>query len=235
MSARRLVRQDTSTGADRARPDDELLSSLTISRVRPQTTRGAATRQKLLQTAVRLLHQHGYAATTFQLLSEEASVSRGSILHQFPTRLDLIMAVVNLVIHEINAVGDSMLNAEPSPRKRLLRYFDVAWHVLNLPDSQALFEIQAAANWDYELAACIKPVTDRWYVESIDRVVLTIASEAGIPDPPSIIPQQRLLSAAMRALVRDVAFHGSDAPLLAALEALRGHYTSFVKQALKEK
>jgi AcrR family transcriptional regulator len=62
-------------------------------RQRPLTRRGAHMRLRLLEATVDLISRHGYAATTIQLLADTASVSRGSILHQFPTRMRSICPI----------------------------------------------------------------------------------------------------------------------------------------------
>lgn len=50
-------------------------------------------RQRLVDAAIACLHRVGYAATITQLVMEEAGVSRGAMLHHFPTKVDLIIAV----------------------------------------------------------------------------------------------------------------------------------------------
>src|SRR3546814_18580829 len=55
--------------------------------------RSASMRQRLLDAAIACLCRVGYAATTTNLVTEEAGVSRGAMPHHFPTRLDLVIAV----------------------------------------------------------------------------------------------------------------------------------------------
>src|SRR5437016_12734331 len=59
----------------------------------PNAERRAATRAKIMEAAVRCLAEFGYAATSTPLVARLAKVSRGSLLHQFPTKVDLILAV----------------------------------------------------------------------------------------------------------------------------------------------
>jgi len=59
----------------------------------PNAERRAATRAKIMEAAVGCLAEFGYAATSTPLVAKMAKVSRGSLLHQFPTKVDLILAV----------------------------------------------------------------------------------------------------------------------------------------------
>src|SRR5438067_13244164 len=59
----------------------------------PNAERRASTRAKILAAGVRCLAEFGYAATSTPLVAKLAKVSRGSLLHQFPTKTDLILAV----------------------------------------------------------------------------------------------------------------------------------------------
>src|SRR3982751_5432351 len=51
-------------------------------------------RARLMEAAVELLVERGFAGTTTTLVSERAGVSRGAQLHHFPTKNDLVVAAV---------------------------------------------------------------------------------------------------------------------------------------------
>src|SRR5438270_9911019 len=59
----------------------------------PNAERRASTRAKILAAGVRCLAEFGYAATSTPLVARLAKVSRGSLLHQFPSKVDLILEV----------------------------------------------------------------------------------------------------------------------------------------------
>src|SRR5262245_21898426 len=63
------------------------------ARVRvPNAERSAATRGKLLEATIQCLAELGYHQTSTVIVTERAGVSRGSMLHHFPTKADLMMA-----------------------------------------------------------------------------------------------------------------------------------------------
>jgi AcrR family transcriptional regulator len=51
-------------------------------------------RARLIDAAIDCLNRLGYSATTLATIAEAAGVSRGGMLHQFPTKVDLMLAVV---------------------------------------------------------------------------------------------------------------------------------------------
>ena len=59
-----------------------------------QQTKSELTRQTILDAALDCFYDMGYANTTTENISKRAGVSRGAMLHHFPTRFDLIKAAV---------------------------------------------------------------------------------------------------------------------------------------------
>ena len=67
---------------------------------RTQAERSAATQDKILHAAVLLIAKHGLSHTSTQDIARQASVSRGAMLHHFPTRVALIQAAYALMLQE---------------------------------------------------------------------------------------------------------------------------------------
>ena len=65
------------------------------SRGRPpgQTSQGAATRARLYATAIRLIAERGYAATTLREVASEAGVSVGLLYRYFPSKQAIVLAL----------------------------------------------------------------------------------------------------------------------------------------------
>ncbi|MET7640426.1 TetR/AcrR family transcriptional regulator [Streptomyces sp. NPDC005438] len=66
----------------------------------PKQDRSRATRQRLLESAVACLAEHGWGGSTVSVVAEHAGVSRGAAQHHFPTREDLFTAAVEYVAEE---------------------------------------------------------------------------------------------------------------------------------------
>ena len=59
------------------------------------TPKSLRTRARILDCAMRLFAQIGYAAATNARIAEEAKLTRGAMLYHFPTREALVDAAVN--------------------------------------------------------------------------------------------------------------------------------------------
>lgn len=163
---------------------------------RSQESRSAATRERVLAAAIHSLHQRGYAATTTMVVEKDAGVSRGAMLHQFPTRVDLMLAVVRKVYREELALYQEKLFAIEDPRERLLSLPEVAWEVLNRPEGIAALEVLQGARSDPELARQLKPLQIRIERDSFAAVDV-VANAAGIPVSPVV---KRLMVWSVRGL-----------------------------------
>lgn len=66
----------------------------TLPSALPIQQRAWDTRERILQAAVACLAEEGWAAATTSRIQTRAGVSRGSLLHQFPSKDDLLIAAV---------------------------------------------------------------------------------------------------------------------------------------------
>src|ERR1022692_5209118 len=86
----------------------------------PNAERRASTHDKILAAAVRCLNDVGYARTSTVRVAAQADVARGSLLHQFPTRIDLILAVAEHVTARRGAFIRAGLAELPAGRERFI-------------------------------------------------------------------------------------------------------------------
>lgn len=125
---------------------------------RTQAERSDETRARVLEAAIRCLHEQGYSATTTLLVAQEAGVSRGAMLHQFPTKVDLMLFVVRAVYdREIAEYGDRMRDVR-GLRAKLLALPEIAWDVLSRPSGVAVLEVLQGSRSDPELAERLLPL-----------------------------------------------------------------------------
>lgn len=125
---------------------------------RTQAERSALTRSRLLETAVRCLRERGYAATTTLLVAAEAGVSRGAMLHQFPTKADLMTYVVESAFEQEMVAYETLYAAIPDPRDRVFAIPEIIWQVLSRPASVAVLEILQGSRSEPEMIERLKPL-----------------------------------------------------------------------------
>ena len=67
---------------------------------REKQARSIATREKLIETALDVIYDVGYNRASTPEFSERAGVSRGALLHHFPTRADIIVAAMEKLLSD---------------------------------------------------------------------------------------------------------------------------------------
>lgn len=92
------------------------------------------TRGRLLRAAVDVMQRSGPTSLTLDQVARQAGVSKGGLLHHFPSKEALLEAVVRHLFDEFAAGVDARLAQEPFGAGRLLRAYIHA----NLDDSQEL-------------------------------------------------------------------------------------------------
>ncbi|MEZ0353610.1 TetR/AcrR family transcriptional regulator [Mycobacterium sp. pR1184] len=84
-----------------------------VDRVTKREEQRQQTYARIVDAAVGLLVDNGYAATTALGVQERAGISRGALLHHFPTSEDLFAAAVQrLVEMNIEAIHDELARAD---------------------------------------------------------------------------------------------------------------------------
>lgn len=163
---------------------------------RTQESRSAETRARLLEAAVNSLHKRGYAATTTMIVAEDAGLSRGAMLHQFPSRVDLMLYVVDTVYRqELSLYREHMARIE-DPKERLQALPEIIWDVLSRPTGVAVLEVLQGSRSDPELAERLRPLQIAIEKDSF-RAVDHVASQAGVSMSPVVM---RLIVWAVRGL-----------------------------------
>ncbi len=127
---------------------------------RTQAERSAATRRLLIDAAIELLLERGWAATTSVAICERAGVTRGALLHHYEN-------LAALLADALDALYDEMGGAAPPPRS-MRALVDATWEVVGTPRFKAVLEAWLAASNDRELALALRPVIER-FAKLVDR------------------------------------------------------------------
>jgi AcrR family transcriptional regulator len=132
---------------------------------RPQAERSLESRNRILDAAVACLLEDGYARTNTLTIQTRAGVSRGRLLHQFPSKDELLVAAAHHVcaarLAEAEAVERTLPSAAADPGARLDAVVELLWHTFHLPHFWAATELWTAARTEPALAAVIRPAERR--------------------------------------------------------------------------
>jgi AcrR family transcriptional regulator len=167
-----------------------------------QAQRRAATRGRILDAARALLVEHG-AETTTAMVLERAGVSRGALYHHFPSREDLVAAVVETTSATAIAGAARSVPSDLAPRAALVAGCS-AWlrRVSEPAVATLLFDVgPAVLGWD----RC-RAIEDANSLR-VMRMSLRAAVTAGEMEVPSIDLAARVLDAALSELALALA-HG---------------------------
>ncbi|MFD4459748.1 TetR/AcrR family transcriptional regulator [Nocardia sp. NPDC058480] len=167
-----------------------------------------ATRARILEVATELLIERGYSALTTVAVQQRAGLSRGALLHHFPTARDLSEALVAdlVVLNEAaTQAAAATLGDAVDPVERAL---SALYSALTQPPARAEFALWAAAGTDPDLAAALR-VAERKAGRDLHRVVdgLFGAPIVAHPRYPAV---RDLTIAVLRGLAGTRALQSSD-------------------------
>ena len=168
-------------------------------------------RARIIETAVQCLYDLGYGATTFHAVTARAGVSRGAILHHFPSRVDLMAAVAEYAAEYQNRVVADEVDASAGERELFLGLTQATWKAMVQPPAMAFLEVMMATRADMVLADRIREVVASF--EGLQRNnVQALAARLGIKDHGRVDTMIRLHRAAMRGLALELSLtHDRDA------------------------
>ena len=125
---------------------------------RSQAERTAATSASLIAATISSLHEKGYAATSTTSVATRAGVSRGAMLHHYPTKVHLMAATVYATYASDVAAYEAIIREVGDGDDRLDRLIDTAWSCFKSPSGIAQTEVWMATRSDPDLAAAVIPV-----------------------------------------------------------------------------
>jgi AcrR family transcriptional regulator len=171
----------------------------------PVQKRAWDTRERILAAAVACLAEEGYAATTTSRIQARAEVSRGSLLHQFPARDDLLIAAVQHLAEQRTA---EMVAPDPSKPATIDEAVTAIWSTFHGPLFRAAVQLWVAAAHNPDLAAALRPREH----ELGRRIRANIAELFGVehaahPQFPDLV---QLLLSSMRGVALTYAFEERD-------------------------
>ena len=144
---------------------------------RSRSERSADSRQLILDATLACLFEQGYARTTTLTIQARAGVSRGRLLHQFPSRDGLLVAACqHLAQHHLAEVENwvtSSLDAaddRTDPAGRLDRATDQLWTTFQQPYFWGAVELWTASRTEPGLRATLLP-EERRLGAAIRRVI----------------------------------------------------------------
>jgi AcrR family transcriptional regulator len=138
-----------------------------------QAQKSASTRNQIIEAAIKCFVELGYSRTTTTAIAEKAGLSRGAMLHHFPSKIDIVRAAVEyLHSKRLKAFRKAISRLSPTDAERVHQSVEAYWQQVRHPMFVAFFELTVAARTDPELAAILKPVQEafdrEWYETAVE-------------------------------------------------------------------
>ena len=166
---------------------------------RTNVDRSATTRRQILEATVRCLGEQGYGAVTNMLVAQEADVSRGAMMHHFPSRQHLLVATVEYALVKLSTYRLSELEKLPPGLPRYRALIDLAWTTSRTPEGIATNEIRAGSRSEPEIRAALTPIMTR-LSDDYGRLAGRLVREAGLVPTPEVHGLTALTVLAARSL-----------------------------------
>ncbi|QJE96268.1 TetR/AcrR family transcriptional regulator [Luteolibacter luteus] len=158
----------------------------------PSKDRALSKRELLLDAAWRLFYRDGFHAVGIDTVLAEAGVAKMTLYNHFPSKEDLIVAVLERRAEQFEgSLAAAVEAAGSSPMKRLMAVFD--WHAewLRSPEFNGCAFIKAVAEYPqgdakpHQVAAAHK--------QRIYQLLESLLREIGVPRSAVIARQLELL------------------------------------------
>lgn len=130
-----------------------------------QQQKSAMTREKILDAAVESFVELGYGGTTTAVVAARAGVSRGAMLHHFPSKSGLMQAAIDHLYERMVALYTRYVESIPenlSVDERNRRGLQAYWKYLSSELFTAYHELTVAGRTDPELAALLEQTSGKF-------------------------------------------------------------------------
>jgi AcrR family transcriptional regulator len=148
-----------------------------------QEKKSKSTRNLILDSAIECLFEEGYSDTSTALIAAKAGLSRGAMMHHYPTKIDLITALIEH-LNEKRKFAYSQLVASIPDTKRLEQEagIEAYWELLTSKESIALKELRNAARTDNQYSEILGQATREIENEWRDFVLTLFPEWKNKPD-----------------------------------------------------
>lgn len=123
-----------------------------------QELKSSKTRETILEATLDCLAEHGYANTTHNLICQKAKVSRGAMLHHYPTSQDLMVAVIDYAFYKhMTAFSQMVGSLTEESRQNRNTAIAIDWELCLSREMQVYLELRVASRTNSELRAIFLP------------------------------------------------------------------------------
>jgi len=189
---------------------------------RRRTQRGEETRRLIIEAAIECLNSLGYIGKPVEAVMEQSNLSRGSVLNQFPTRIDLMAETIGAAMESQVAEARARAAEIADAGERMRAMCDLFRAILKTPASTAVTEGLLAARWDGALAVALRPLASQIETE-VDQFTAELSQDAGLSGDglEANLLQARILIISLRGITLALIYDQDRAVIHRALDQIR--------------
>lgn len=186
----------------------------------PNAERSASTRLRLVEATVQCLYEFGYHQTSTVTVTRHAKVSRGAMLHHFPSKADLMMATADHIRLRRGEVHRKHLAPFKTDREKFLNLIDVLWEEFQTPSGVARIELMLGSRSDPALGSRFSELNLELERRHKD-LIWGMAQRMGIRNRKKTDAFVQLYAAAIRGLAIDALWPQSMPDIKGAIALLK--------------
>jgi AcrR family transcriptional regulator len=123
-----------------------------------QEQKSTRTRETILEAALDCLAEDGYASTTHNVICQRAKLSRGALLHHYPSTQDLMVAVIDYAFYKHMATFSGLVSGlSEESRKDRNTAIAIDWQMCQSREMLVYLEMRAASRTNSELRSIFIP------------------------------------------------------------------------------
>lgn len=201
---------------------------------RTNAERSAETRGAIIQAAIELLFSRGHTATTTIAVAARAKVSRGAMLHHFPTRVEMLIAVAEYIVNWQREQRRALFKDMTPGLQRFFAGADINWAVQRQPATIALLEIMLATRSDPQLRKGFAPFIKEMR-EMRTRAAMGLAADIGVEDQATVTTMLYLHQATLRGLAVHLLCTNDEAGVEDARRLFTRYSHAFAEELIERK
>jgi AcrR family transcriptional regulator len=177
-------------------------SRRTSAERRTNAERTATTRSRVLDATARCLAEFGYARTTTTVVAKLAGVSRGALLHNFPTRSELVVAAArHLFDQRVDEVRERAATL-PEGTDRSDAVIEMLFDISRSQTADASLEVISAGRTDPDLRPFVTELSQHYH-RTIGEVFAELFPR---PDDQGVIAYYEAVPTLFLAIIDGVTF-----------------------------
>lgn len=186
----------------------------------PMESGGGAARLKLIEAAISSLNTRGYHQTSTVVVTKDAGLSRGTLLHYFPSKADLMLAVGAEISARRRQYTMDAMEAAGSLRNQFSQLIPVLWDSFKGPMGVARIELMMGGRSDAEVREKLLDLNaevDRRLKDNLWRIVEPL----GVKDRAAADVMTQFYTSALRGLAVDARVTRKPGDIEAAVAMLQ--------------